>query len=52
MIWKGRKWEVDIAVTEWLQMEIEGEIKIEVERTKDTELFEVWCKGKETKGKI
>ena len=48
MIRKGRKWEEDLGVTNWLQMEVGEDVEVEVEKTKKW----IWCEGEGTKKAI
>ena len=52
MFRKGKKWEEDTGLTEWLQMEIGEDLEVVVEPTKDRKVFKIWCEGKDARGRI
>ena len=52
IIRKGRNWEEDFGVAEWIQAEMGEEMEIQVNKTNDRQVFKIWCEGKDTKKKI
>ena len=52
MLKKGKSWNEEWGMLEWLQMEMGDDIEVVVESTKDPVVYKVWCEGKETKAKI
>ena len=54
MIRKGKNWHEEVSSTKWLMAEIGGgeETLVEVEQTKDRQVFKVWCEGREARRKI
>ena len=51
MIRKGRNWEEDFGVAEWLQAELGEDLDIQVTNTNDKQTYKIWCEGKGTREK-
>ena len=54
MMRNGKRWQEEDSFTEWLIAEIgEGkDTQVEIEQTKDCQVFKVWCEGKDARKKI
>ena len=51
MIRKGRNWEEEYGVADWIQTEL-GELDTQITKTNDRQVYKIWCAGKGTRERI